>query len=57
LRMHPDLVQYVCSHEHSTMLLFFSVAVFTVAACSTSPALSLLLLTAGVGGLIVDHFI
>jgi hypothetical protein len=39
------------------MLLFFSVAVFTVAACSTSPALSLLLLTAGVGGLIVDHFI
>jgi hypothetical protein len=40
-----------------SMLLFFSVAVFTVAACSTSPALSLLLLTAGLGGLIVRLFI
>jgi len=44
-------------HASTTMLLFFSVAVFTVAACSTSPALSLLLLTAGIGGLIVRLFI
>jgi hypothetical protein len=39
------------------MLMFFSIAVLTLAACSTSPALSLLLLTAGIGGLILRLFI
>jgi len=39
------------------MLLFFSIAVLTLAACSTSPALSLLLLTAGIGGLTLRLFI
>lgn len=39
------------------MLMFFSIAVLTLAACSTSPALSLLLLTAGIGGLTLRLFI
>ncbi len=39
------------------MLMLFSIAVLTIAACSTSPAISLLLLTAGIGGLTLRLFI
>jgi hypothetical protein len=39
------------------MLMFFACVAFVAATCVTIPSVSLLLLMAGVGSLILDHFI